>query len=111
VFVTERKARVQLPAADLDPSGRARLIYQQAEALFSESSGGATLHQLRHGADPRRRERHRDADADGPLRSHFRPVAGNVRGSRLRRSPDTRLNTTRRGAGGGLEETATRLSL
>jgi|HubBroStandDraft_5_1064220.scaffolds.fasta_scaffold82972_2 integrase len=50
VFVTERKARVQLPAADLDPSGRARLSYQQAEALFSEASGGATLHQLRHSA-------------------------------------------------------------
>ena len=35
VFVTERKARVQLPAADLDEHGHARLSYQQAEALFS----------------------------------------------------------------------------
>ena len=43
VFVTERKARVQLPAADLDPAGHARLSYQQAEELFSEASGGATL--------------------------------------------------------------------
>ena len=50
VFVTERKARVQLPAVDLDPAGRARLSYQQAAALFSEASGGATLHQLRHSA-------------------------------------------------------------
>ncbi len=50
VFVTERKARVELPVADLDPSGRARLSYQQAAALFSEASGGATLHQLRHSA-------------------------------------------------------------
>ena len=50
VFVTERKARVQLPAADLDASGRARLSYQQAAALFSKASGGATLHQLRHSA-------------------------------------------------------------
>jgi integrase/recombinase XerC/integrase/recombinase XerD len=50
VFVTARKARVQLPAADLDPSGRGRLSYQQAAALFSEASGGATLHQLRHSA-------------------------------------------------------------
>ena len=50
VFITGRKARVQLPAADLDPSGRARLSYQQAAALFSEASGGATLHQLRHSA-------------------------------------------------------------
>ena len=50
VFITARKARVQLPAADLDPSGRARLSYQQAAALFSKASGGATLHQLRHSA-------------------------------------------------------------
>ena len=50
VFVTERKARVQLPAADLDEHGRARLSYQQAEALFTKASGGATLHQLRHSA-------------------------------------------------------------
>jgi integrase/recombinase XerC/integrase/recombinase XerD len=50
VFVTARKARVQLPAADLDPFGRGRLSYQQAAALFSEASGGATLHQLRHSA-------------------------------------------------------------
>ena len=28
VFVTERKARVQLPAADLDEHGHARLSYQ-----------------------------------------------------------------------------------
>jgi hypothetical protein len=35
---------VQLPAADLDPSGRGRLSYQQAAALFSQASGGATLH-------------------------------------------------------------------
>ena len=50
VFVTERKARVPLPAADLDEHGHARLSYQQAAALFSEASGGATLHQLRHSA-------------------------------------------------------------
>jgi integrase/recombinase XerC/integrase/recombinase XerD len=50
LFVTERKARIQLPAADLDEHGRARLSYQQAEALFSMASGGATLHQLRHSA-------------------------------------------------------------
>ena len=50
VFVTERKARVQLPAADLDEHGRARLSYQQVEALFTKASGGATLHQLRHSA-------------------------------------------------------------
>ena len=50
VFATERKARVQLPAADLDEHGRARLSYQQAEALFTKTAGGATLHQLRHSA-------------------------------------------------------------
>jgi len=34
VFVTERKARVQLPAADLDEHGRARLSYQQVRSWF-----------------------------------------------------------------------------
>lgn len=48
VFVTERKARVPLAAADVDPAGRARLSYQQAAALFKNATGGATLHQLRH---------------------------------------------------------------
>ncbi len=38
MFVTERKARVRLPAADLDEHGHARLSYQQAEALFSEAA-------------------------------------------------------------------------
>jgi hypothetical protein len=50
VFVTERKARVQLLASDLDDRGRARLSYQQAGALFTAASGGATLHQLQHSA-------------------------------------------------------------
>jgi hypothetical protein len=51
VFVTERKARVQLIAADLDGRGRARLSHQQAAALLSGASGGATLDQLRHGLE------------------------------------------------------------
>jgi integrase/recombinase XerC/integrase/recombinase XerD len=50
VFVTQRKARVQLPPADVDEHGHARLSYQQAAALFAAASGGATLHQLRHSA-------------------------------------------------------------
>jgi integrase/recombinase XerC/integrase/recombinase XerD len=39
-----------MPAADLDPADHTRLSYQQAEALFSAASGGATSHQLRHSA-------------------------------------------------------------
>jgi integrase len=51
VFLTDRKARVQLPPGDIDQaSGRARLSYRQAEDLFKEAAGGATLHQLRHSA-------------------------------------------------------------
>jgi integrase len=51
VFLTERRARVELPPCDIDPaSGRARLSYRQAEAVFSEMSGGKTLHQWRHAA-------------------------------------------------------------
>jgi integrase/recombinase XerC/integrase/recombinase XerD len=50
VFVTDRKARVALPPADLDEHGHARLSYRQAEDIFKAASGGATLHQLRHSA-------------------------------------------------------------
>lgn len=50
LFVTGRKARVELPPGDLDDRGRARLTYGHAEALFKEAAGGATLHQLRHSA-------------------------------------------------------------
>jgi len=51
VFLTERRARVELPPGDVDPAtGRARLSYRQAEDLFKAASGGATLHQLRHSA-------------------------------------------------------------
>jgi site-specific recombinase XerD len=56
LFLTGRRARVQLAAADLDAaSGRARLSYRQAAALFTEATEDApggpwTLHQLRHSA-------------------------------------------------------------
>ena len=50
VFVTDRKARVALPLGDLDEHGHARLSYRQAEDIFKQASGGATLHQLRHSA-------------------------------------------------------------
>ena len=51
VFLTERRARVPLPAADLDPAtGRARLSYRRAAEVFGQASGGATLHQMRHSA-------------------------------------------------------------
>lgn len=51
VFLTDRRARVELPPCDVDQvSGRARLSYRQAEDLFKAASGGATLHQLRHSA-------------------------------------------------------------
>ncbi len=51
VFLTDRRARVELPPSDLDPaSGRARLSYRRAAELFASATGGATLHQLRHSA-------------------------------------------------------------
>ena len=51
VFLTERRARLPLAAADLDPtSGQARLSYRRAAELFDEHTGGWTLHQLRHSA-------------------------------------------------------------
>jgi integrase len=51
VFVTDRRARVELPPGDLDPTtGRARLSYRRAAELFEQATGGWTLHQLRHSA-------------------------------------------------------------
>ncbi|WP_125778281.1 tyrosine-type recombinase/integrase [Antribacter gilvus] len=51
VFATDRRARLELAAVDVDPhTGRARLSYRRAAELFSEHAGGATLHQLRHSA-------------------------------------------------------------
>jgi hypothetical protein len=77
VFVTTRKARVQLPAADLDSSGRARLSYQGAAGAIHQGlrrRDPAPAPPLR--ADARRRERHRDTDAHGPVRPHVRAFAG-----------------------------------
>jgi integrase len=50
LFVTERRARLELPPGDIDGAGRARLSYRQAEDTFKAASGGATLQQLRHSA-------------------------------------------------------------
>jgi integrase len=51
VFLTERRARVPLAAADLHPdTGQARLSCRRAAELFTTATGGATLHQLRHSA-------------------------------------------------------------
>jgi integrase len=68
VFLTDRKARVALAAADLDPAtGKARLSYRRAEEIFTEltrplahphitdpddlaAAQPWTLHQLRHSA-------------------------------------------------------------
>lgn len=51
VFLTNRTPRVAVAKPDLDPTtGRARLSYRRAAELFSQASGGWTLHQLRHSA-------------------------------------------------------------
>ena len=51
VFLTERKARLALPPDDLDTaSGRARLSYRRAAEIFTDTTDGYTLHQLRHSA-------------------------------------------------------------
>ena len=56
LFLTDRRARVELNAADLDPeTGRARLSYRRAAEIFEQATndyegGPWTLHQLRHSA-------------------------------------------------------------
>lgn len=50
LFLTDRRATGDVPAADRDPdTGRARLSYRRAHELFEAATGGHwTLHQLRH---------------------------------------------------------------
>ncbi len=69
---------------------------------------GAVLRDLRRSYDapapalrahPRRRGRHRDADADGTFRSRPCGRWPSTRGCRPRRSPGTRPSATRRGGG------------
>lgn len=93
---------MQLPAAGVDPCGRARLSYQQAAALFSEASGGATLHQLRHSALTHEAEKGTGTPMliarSGHTSVRSRP---NTREYRPKRSPAIRPSTTRRGDGKG----------
>ena len=49
VFLTDRRPRIAPTRGDLCPvTGRGRLSYRRAAAVFKETSGGWTLHQLRH---------------------------------------------------------------
>lgn len=49
VFLASRRPTRPMPDLDVDPTtGRARLSYRRAAQLWSDASGGATLHQLRH---------------------------------------------------------------
>jgi integrase/recombinase XerC/integrase/recombinase XerD len=51
LFLADRAPRIAVAKADLDPStGHARLSYRRAAEMFTEASGGWTLHQLRHSA-------------------------------------------------------------
>lgn len=51
LFLTERAPRVALAKSDIDPTtGHGRLSYRRAAEIFTETSGGHTLHQLRHSA-------------------------------------------------------------
>ena len=53
LFLADRRpvpARAPATADRCPETGRARLSYRRAEALFREASGGWTLHQLRHSA-------------------------------------------------------------
>jgi integrase/recombinase XerC/integrase/recombinase XerD len=51
VFLTSRSAPAGTPSLDICPvTGRARLSYRRAAALFARHTDGVTLHQLRHSA-------------------------------------------------------------
>lgn len=49
LFLTDRAPRGVMATADIDPTtGHGRLSYRRAAEIFTEASGGHTLHQLRH---------------------------------------------------------------
>jgi integrase len=51
VFLADRQPTQAVPRVDRCPlTGRARLSYRRAAELFSQATGGWTLHQLRHSA-------------------------------------------------------------
>ncbi len=51
LFLTDRAPRAAMAKADIDPTTRhGRLSYRRAAEMFTEASGGHTLHQLRHSA-------------------------------------------------------------
>jgi integrase len=53
LFLADRRpvpARTPATVDRCPETGRGRLSYRRAEALFREASGGCTLHQLRHSA-------------------------------------------------------------
>ena len=53
LFLADRRPVPARAPATIDrcpETGRGRLSYRRAEALFREASGGSTLHQLRHSA-------------------------------------------------------------
>ena len=51
VFLADRQPTQAVPSVDRCPlTGRARLSYRRAAELFSQATGGWTLHQLRHSA-------------------------------------------------------------
>ena len=91
VFLTDRRPRIAPTRENLCPvTGRGRLSYRRAAAVFKQASGGWTLHQLRHsslahlaegGASPvmlQAKSRYRDLRA---LSAYTRPGPEPVAGS------------------------------
>jgi hypothetical protein len=73
------------PALDLDPgSGRARLSYRRAAALFLQHAGWTLAPAAPFSAHPCRRGRHQPSAASCPFASRFRPLPRALRSARAR---------------------------
>ena len=81
VFVTARKARVQLPAADLDPPAGPGCPTSRPPPCSPRPLAARPCTSSGIPRSPTTPRRHRDADANGSLRSHLGPVADEVRAS------------------------------
>jgi integrase/recombinase XerC/integrase/recombinase XerD len=86
VFCTDRAARPSVALVDIDPAtGKARLSYRRAAELFEAPHQRPARWTVRPAptvplrAHSRRRSRRLHTDADGAVRAHLGPIAGDLR--------------------------------
>ena len=99
LFLTDRRARVQLPPCDIDPAQRpgAAVLPAGRRPVQGRVRRRDPAPAAAQRADPRRRSRRVDSDADGQERPHIGRLAGQVRAA-VRRGPGPLAGAQRPGS-------------